>query len=777
MLSDFLSTHAWLLAVVVFGLLAALLTRSLETLLRHRVFVLCLAAVVFVVGAIGMAGIRLDDSPERWMPKSTVKSWEGFDRHFRHSDSLVIATHFQGQLRDDDVKLMAAIHEKLADLDGVHSVIDVSRFTEPVTEDTLTMILKPRSKGAPDPYAIYRGVLFDNPRQWRPDGLTDANALEGRTLITYLEMSTGRNSSGRVYSTEKENEKRRQAVKEIYEILDAHQRDDVTYHLVGAIAIEYELERIARDIVWIILPLSLLLAFVALGTSFRSFGPIGVAIVAGIWSVTVLVGGIAWAGWTLNVVTVAGPTLMFVIIVATTVHFAHASSNPELSLQHTDGQNGECNGFVRWVAVPCLGAACTTGVGFLMLTFNELQPVLEMGVELYYGAVLAFLGAFLAWMLIPRGKPGAAILLKPSRLRALHDVVLKFPKSMLAIMLASMALLTFFASRIDLDADPFSFFHPKSKMAKTFAHVQQREFGMYLLDVALIPKREAGTAASSQLSPEQRAAARKFERTIGKRPEVRNIISTMAIRDYQESLTNKGSVAGALSIGNTFDNWLQDQANEGAIRVTFKVDDLGEGFHDLLDEVRAEIPSDEFDYVITGTAADVVVLGDGLIGGMVRGLMTAFVVMAGVCAVWFRSWRLTLIAVLPNVFPVLFVFGIMGLFGVPLNSGTAMVATIALGVALNDTVHFIMHYRGRKLEGEPVAIAVADTYAEIGRPIVLTSIVNCLGFSIFLLSEFRPMSDFGLLTGIAMIAALIGDLVLLPALLRVFDRDFKTTAA
>ena len=112
----------------------------------------------------------------------------------------------------------------------------------------------------------------------------------------------------------------------------------------------------------------------------------------------------------------------------------------------------------------------------------------------------------------------------------------------------------------------------------------------------------------------------------------------------------------------------------------------------------------------------------------------------------------------------------MGAFEIPLNSGSVMVTTIALGVALNDTVHFVIHYRQRRLEGETTDQALADTFGEIGRPIVMTSIVNCLGFSIFLLSDFRPMADFGRLTGLAMLAALFGDLFLLPCLLKVFDR-------
>jgi predicted RND superfamily exporter protein len=195
------------------------------------------------------------------------------------------------------------------------------------------------------------------------------------------------------------------------------------------------------------------------------------------------------------------------------------------------------------------------------------------------------------------------------------------------------------------------------------------------------------------------------------------------------------------------------------------------GFRPLVEEVRAALPAERFTCIFTGTAVNTVLLSEGLVGGITRGLTVAALAMSVLCAVLFRSVRMTLIASLPNAFPLVVVFGLMGAFGVPLNSGSAMVTTVALGVALNSTIHFVMCYRRHRLEGSDKEQALSDTFGEIGRPIVLTSVVNCLGFGIFLLADFRPMHHFGLLAGIAMAAALVGDLILLPNLLKLFDTD------
>jgi len=117
------------------------------------------------------------------------------------------------------------------------------------------------------------------------------------------------------------------------------------------------------------------------------------------------------------------------------------------------------------------------------------------------------------------------------------------------------------------------------------------------------------------------------------------------------------------------------------------------------------------------------------------------------------------------------VFGVMGWFDIPISSGSAMEMTVALGIGLTDTIHFIMYYRRRTRGlGESVPSAVQTTIQEIGRPLVMTSLVHVAGFAIFLWTDFLPLRQFGLLASISMLAALAGDLVLLPNLLLIFDR-------
>jgi len=342
--------------------------------------------------------------------------------------------------------------------------------------------------------------------------------------------------------------------------------------------------------------------------------------------------------------------------------------------------------------------------------------------------------------------------------------------------LVILGTLAYAARWVDVDIDPYAFFQSDSRITKALQHFDERRFGLYIVDVVLTPKESPEDPWQRRAAhDEDRLVALRFQEKIRVRPEVRKIVSTMSVHEGAPKVKLdrdifKTSLRRAVYY-DTFRDWTTDLSGQDSLRVSFMVYRPEAGFRPLIEEIRAALPDERFECILTGTAVNTVLLSEGLIGGITRGLVVAVLVMSALCAVLFRSLRMTLIAFLPNAFPVLVVFGLMGVFGVPLNSGSAMVTTVALGVALNDTVHFVMHYHRRRLGGATTEQALSATFGEVGRPIILTSVVNCLGFGIFLLADFRPMFHFGLLASIAMAAALVGDLVLLPNLLSLFDRD------
>jgi hypothetical protein len=133
--------------------------------------------------------------------------------------------------------------------------------------------------------------------------------------------------------------------------------------------------------------------------------------------------------------------------------------------------------------------------------------------------------------------------------------------------------------------------------------------------------------------------------------------------------------------------------------------------------------------------------------------------------VYLRSIRWGALAMIPNIVPLVVLFGLMGIWGISLDGGSAMVAPIAIGIAVDDTIHILHVYAGLRRRGlEPVA-AICQATLSVGRAIVTTSCALALGFAAMLSSQFQSVANIGLLSAAAILAAMAAEILVLPALL------------
>jgi hypothetical protein len=125
-----------------------------------------------------------------------------------------------------------------------------------------------------------------------------------------------------------------------------------------------------------------------------------------------------------------------------------------------------------------------------------------------------------------------------------------------------------------------------------------------------------------------------------------------------------------------------------------------------------------------------------------------------------------LIAIIPNIFPIIINFGIMGWLGIELSMVTSLIASIAIGLAVDDTIHYLTRYNREFRKDLDDERAIRDTLHHVGRPIIFTTITICVGFSVLFFSNFKPTAIFGVMMVITSLSALVGDLILLPSLIR-----------
>ena len=175
--------------------------------------------------------------------------------------------------------------------------------------------------------------------------------------------------------------------------------------------------------------------------------------------------------------------------------------------------------------------------------------------------------------------------------------------------------------------------------------------------------------------------------------------------------------------------------------------------------------SPQLQWDVTGLGIAISASSYQLISGQVKSLLLTFILIFAMMALLFFSSKVGFIALLPTIFPILINFGVMGWFNIPLSFATGMIASIAIGLAVDDTIHYLFRYNSEFKKDLDKDRALKATLSSMGRPIVTTSLTISCGFAILMISHFKPTGLFGLLMVVTMISALVSALILLPGLM------------
>ena len=175
---------------------------------------------------------------------------------------------------------------------------------------------------------------------------------------------------------------------------------------------------------------------------------------------------------------------------------------------------------------------------------------------------------------------------------------------------------------------------------------------------------------------------------------------------------------------------------------------------------------------LTGNMALLIRMTEYVSWSQIQSFTLALTVISLLLLVIFASLRAGMVAILPNVMPILTVFGVMGYLKIPLDTDTLLVAPITIGIAVDDTIHFLTHYRTEITRHGNIKEAIIKAFRETGQAITFTSIILSAGFLIFLASSHQGLSNFGVMSAVAFFTALLADLFLLPSMCVLFKVRF-----
>lgn len=491
--------------------------------------------------------------------------------------------------------------------------------------------------------------------------------------------------------------------------------------------------------------------------------PIGCMVLALTWTM----GLVGFLGLPLNVITSLLPPVLMVVSVSAAIHLINAF----LAARTTGMAHREAIGHaVRDVGAACVLTTLTTMLGFFSLLVSPVPAVREF-------ALLAGLGVGMAFIITITGFPLALLAAGPHTPDATgkQGPIERFLEQSLrwvlspryrryiylgtlaAILLALLGLL-----RLTEGTDIIRALKANAPLRVSTEFIDQHLTGVNALElIADLP--ETG------LQPAFLRRVLAFSQALQALPQVTSVHSPWeALQSMQpERLADDQQLrvtATLLPLALPLDQWLNVKAK--AFRISIRTRAMGsDRFLALAQRVQHQAKVAGLPVQLTGTNYLLAQMSHTLVFTQLRSLGLAIFLILGTIAVALRSWRLGIVAAIPNLLPPLLVFGLMGWCGIGLSTATTMIASVALGLVVDDTIHLLYRYRQARRTGDDPPLAITEAVRHTGRALVSTTLILALGFWAGLVGSFKPTVSFSFLTGLTMILALLADVLVLPACL------------
>lgn len=484
------------------------------------------------------------------------------------------------------------------------------------------------------------------------------------------------------------------------------------------------------------------------------------------------------------------PPLLSALTISALVHVYNA-------LQYTShrGLNGRkrVQSAMKDVQKPALYSAVTTAVGLASLGFSSIPPIrmfglsAALGVGLMYVIIIYLLPPiFVQFDRRPWPKRKSGLQYINHFVGALSGMGMRHP---IAVIVVSALILTAtapFIARIKVETNLLEFFHSDHPLRSDTAHIEEKLSGTLPLEVVFIsddPER--------LLSPEVLQQMREFQTWL---ETLDAVDKTLSIADFVEEMhwgfnaekpeyrsipEDSSLISQYLFVydGEDLFDFIDRDYLHSRIAVSANVHGAKE-IRELIHQTQVQLENtrvfqqDGIRWEISGAGRLFADQEKLLISGQAKSLGGALMLIFLLLYFSWRSWRDAAICMIPNLSPLLMIFIVMGMLRINLDMATTMIASVAVGIAIDDTIHVYHGFIRRVRVGISPVTALARTYQQAGRAVMTTTIILCSQFLLLLASAFVPMGHFGLLTSIGLLAALVFDLLLLPALLIIAFRNY-----
>ncbi len=440
--------------------------------------------------------------------------------------------------------------------------------------------------------------------------------------------------------------------------------------------------------------------------------------------------------------------------------------------------------------LPVFLTSLTTAIGFATLTISKVVPVFTLGIATASGAILAFLIS-LFWM------PAVLLILKKDikpKVKSTKTVdkkplgygkfIINNDKKIIIITTVIFTILAIGLFKVKVDSNTIRYFDESVEIRKSTEFLAQNLTGPMAYEIIVDSGKVGGIK-----DPEFLKSVEKFYKDYQEKfPDVRHLSSIMDIvKRFNKVLNHKDEIPNnqnliaqylllySLSLPQGMELNDKMDINEQKLRITGRINivDTSKDLqmikyaHDWWEK------NTPYSAIVNGQTAMFAYMQRDVTDTLIYSLSLAILLVSFVMLVIFKKIKLIWIFILPNILPVMLVVGLMGWIGINIDIGVAIAGAIIIGVAVDDTIHFLVKYFDAKKRGLSLEESFDDVLRYAGKAMSFTTLILSISFGLFAFSTFTPNQNFGIVTASALVIALVVDLLLLPAMLSLSDRRSK----
>ncbi|MBW2650207.1 MAG: MMPL family transporter [Deltaproteobacteria bacterium] len=785
-----------------------------RTIYRNRFKTLLIMAVLIAAIASQLPKLTIDISTEGFLRKTdpTLIEYNNFRDQFGRDELIIVAIRsseiFEGNFLEKLKKLHEDLKENVPYIEDITSLIN-ARNTRGEKDELIVEDLLENWPNTPEEMALIRQRTIDNPlyknllisedskmttiviqTQAHSSAGEGIDVLEGFEDDANRDLTDSGKSDGKEYLTDKENS---EVVHAVNKIAEKYKGPDFEIYIAGLPAVTHFLKQSMMKDVRRFLLLSFITVAILLFIMFRRVSGVVLPLLIVILSLVSTMGLMAVFGAPIKLPTQILPSFILAVSVGYSVHILAIfyqnflkSRSREEAIVYSVGHSG----------LAVVMTAATTAGGLFSFSTSEVAPIADIGIFAGTGVLLAMvytiilLPALLAVMPVKIIKNKRELsedtaidrfLAKTGRISTGH------PYKILIISAVIIALSIVGIMRIRFSHDVLKWL-PKENSSRIATEKIDKELrGSVSLEIIIDTGKENGLYDPDILNRMEETVAYLETLEAGKVFAGKAWSLTAILKETNRALhenrqefyaipQNKNLIAQELLLfensgSDDMEDFTDNRLSKARLMVKVPFVDAV-AYTEFLEKVNDHLQKmyPDVRITVTGMTALLFRTVTNAIAGMSKSYIYALIVITILMIILIGRVRIGLLSMVPNLAPIIVTLGIMGWLKIPMDLFTMLVGNIAIGLAVDDTIHFMHNFRRYFEESGDAKFAIMETLHTTGRAMLVTSCVLSVGFFIFMFATMNNLIHFGFLTGLAIVLALLADYFIAPALMVVVNR-------